>query len=294
MNPSAVPGQTGFIRPVEQFSISGADDSLDLHLGFDTIIIPLRSVMVPTVPGIGAVETGPGTLVFLPARTCAQIQFRGGYAAIVVRSDPTLRAQLEAETRPSKTCAGLPTRVIRNPQQINAIVQVMRRVVAAGDACMESSMVSIARLLLWEVILNWTSGSRAAPKKQGQLDPGRIRAIDAFVEANLDEPLTLAQLAKVAGISRYHFLRSFKETTGLSPLQYVITKRVERAHHMLLTSSETIAEIAYDTGFSSQSHLNRVFKKHFGTTPGAIKRTVKGAPCEITGGYLPSSQPCLL
>jgi len=88
-----------------------------------------------------------------------------------------------------------------------------------------------------------------------------------FIEAHLGEDFGLAELAANVGMSRYHFCRLFKQSTNLSPHQFVIRRRVERAQQLLKDHRLTMAEIATNLGFSDQSHFARVFRRLVGTTP---------------------------
>lgn len=262
---------------VEQFHASGTDERVALADDRDILILPLGSLRLEAFPGTPLTEMSAGSLLFIPAGTCRHVVFSGQFRAIVLRL--AIHVRRELRTDPKAPGPDLPphVRMVISPRQINAIVQLMRRITAAGDVCTRSCLLSIARLLLWEVVLDEQQQRNVRPVRRRRLDAGKIRALDHFVEANLEEPLSLAQLAQHAGMSRYYFLRCFKEATGLSPLQYIIAKRVERAREMLSGGSESIAEIAYAAGFSSQSHLNWAFKRHFGVTPGTFKREHRAA-----------------
>jgi AraC family transcriptional regulator len=98
------------------------------------------------------------------------------------------------------------------------------------------------------------------------------RAIN-YVEAHLAQPLRPYQLAKIARLSTAHFSRSFKATTGLTPNQFVINRRLHRAVELLSASDDSLIDIAAVCGFSDQSHFGRVFKRTFGLTPGAWRRS---------------------
>ena len=99
-----------------------------------------------------------------------------------------------------------------------------------------------------------------------------------WIEDNLDEGLTLNQLAKVAGLSAWHFLRVFKAKYHLSPHNYIKNRRLAKAKRMLSETNIPISHIAYDCGFSSQSHLTTTFKQHFGCTPGRYRQNVQREP----------------
>lgn len=88
-----------------------------------------------------------------------------------------------------------------------------------------------------------------------------------YINAHLELNLGVGELANVVQMSPYYFTRLFKQSTGLTPHQYVIRRRVERAKQLLLQGKLTIAQVAYTVGFAHQSHLNRHFKRWLGMTP---------------------------
>jgi len=98
------------------------------------------------------------------------------------------------------------------------------------------------------------------------------RAVD-FIEANLDQPIGLPDIADVAGLSPTHFARQFRSTVGRAPHQYVMERRVEHAERALAETATSIAEIASACGFSNQEHLTRLFKRARGTTPAAYRKS---------------------
>lgn len=92
------------------------------------------------------------------------------------------------------------------------------------------------------------------------------RTID-FIDSHADEPITLADLARTAGLSRMHFAAQFRKATGLRPHEYLLRQRVEKAKTMLRTTHLPIVEIALAVGFGSQAHFTGVFKRFAGETP---------------------------
>jgi AraC family transcriptional regulator len=98
----------------------------------------------------------------------------------------------------------------------------------------------------------------------------RIRRVQNFVEVHVGEALCLDDLADVAGLSRYHFSRVFREEVGQTPWTFVRHTRIRRATE-LLTEGRPPAEVAHETGFADQSHLTRVLRKIDGRTPGEIR-----------------------
>ncbi|MDQ6477889.1 AraC family transcriptional regulator [Dyadobacter sp. LHD-138] len=88
-----------------------------------------------------------------------------------------------------------------------------------------------------------------------------------YIATNLGEPLTVAQLAERTCQNADYFSRVFQDHTGLRPLPYIQTKRIERAQFLMLTTNLTLNEIAAETGFESLSYFSRIFKSITGQTP---------------------------
>ena len=101
------------------------------------------------------------------------------------------------------------------------------------------------------------------------------RAID-FIEANVDQPIGLPEMADATGLSPTHFARQFRSTVGQAPHQYVMQRRVEHAERALVETNTSIAEIAAACGFSNQEHLTRLFKRARGITPAAYRTSRRG------------------
>jgi AraC family transcriptional regulator len=112
-----------------------------------------------------------------------------------------------------------------------------------------------------------------AHAKLPALPGNKLVRVKDFVESSLDQDLTLEALAREAGYSRAHFLRMFRESTGTTPHQYVMERRIAHAEELLLTNELGVAEIAVACGFSSQAHLTLAFKKQTGVTPAEYRRT---------------------
>ena len=99
----------------------------------------------------------------------------------------------------------------------------------------------------------------------------QTRQVEDFVRTHLRETISLDDLANAAGLSRYHFARRFRQTTGTSPHEFVLQQRLAQARIMLQRTRSPLREIAALTGFSDQSHLTRVFKRRLGVTPGQFR-----------------------
>ncbi|CAZ98827.1 AraC family transcriptional regulator [Zobellia galactanivorans] len=98
-----------------------------------------------------------------------------------------------------------------------------------------------------------------------------------YIKEHLHEPLTVAQIAKHSNLSSDHFSRVFQQKFGIRPSKYIQTIRIERSETLLLTTNNTLAEIAEKTGMGTVSYLSRMFKAKNGITPGAFRKRRPGS-----------------
>ncbi len=101
--------------------------------------------------------------------------------------------------------------------------------------------------------------------------PPNIFIVIQHIEANLTCQMTLDDLAEIANSSKYHFCKTFKKYIGMSPLKYVVLKRIKRAELLLMYSDMNISEAAWESGFNDLSNFNKHFKKYTGKTPTSYK-----------------------
>jgi len=102
---------------------------------------------------------------------------------------------------------------------------------------------------------------------RGGLPRYRLRHVVDYIQANLSEDNSLQALADLAHVSLFHFCRSFKQSTGLSPHRYILQLRIQEAQRLLKKTTLAISDVANRLGFSDQSHFTMVFRRLVGTTP---------------------------
>lgn len=108
----------------------------------------------------------------------------------------------------------------------------------------------------------------------GGLTRNNAKRVLEYAEANLGRGLTLRELAEVAQLSTHHFVRMFKKTLGVTPHQYLLDRRVERAKDLFRSKRASLAEVALSSGFGSQSHFTSAFHRAVGATPAEFRRLV--------------------
>lgn len=103
--------------------------------------------------------------------------------------------------------------------------------------------------------------------RQNNAEPVFIVKAKQFISEHYSEPLSLEQVAKAVNTSSFYFCKMFKRITGLNFTEYVSRVRIERAKNLLLNPNLRISEIAFEVGFQSLTHFNRVFRKMVGLSP---------------------------
>lgn len=129
---------------------------------------------------------------------------------------------------------------------------------------------SLAVALASRIVSSFDWHGRAVLGEGQMLSTPQRRRLVEYVETHLDQPLTLADLAAVAGMSVSHLKTLFRRTFGMPVHQYVMRARVEHAKRLLIAGDMPMSEAALAAGFSHQSHMARCMRQILGVTPGAI------------------------
>ena len=120
-----------------------------------------------------------------------------------------------------------------------------------------------------------TCARRTRGGRNPKLRPAALQRTLRYIDENLDSKLTWHEIAASEGVEAFGFGRSFKLFTGMTPHQYVIRCRVQRAMKLLEGEKLSVSDIALEVGCSCQSHLTTLFRKHTGTTPAAFRRAAR-------------------
>ena len=115
----------------------------------------------------------------------------------------------------------------------------------------------------------------ASPRISGGLSPRTARRVRDFIDAHLEESVSIQALAEIAGLSMYHFARAFRRSEGMTPHDYLVQCRVRRVQELLASTDLPLSEIALAAGFSDQSHCARRFRERVGVTPSSYRWTLR-------------------
>ena len=105
----------------------------------------------------------------------------------------------------------------------------------------------------------------------GGLPVSRLKRVLEYIQANLDRDIHLDELAAASSLSTFHFAKLFKQSTGSTPHQYVLQRRLERVKELLRDPNISISDVSLQAGFADQSHLTNVFRRFVGITPSKFR-----------------------
>lgn len=137
------------------------------------------------------------------------------------------------------------------------------------------AMDHLAQWLLLQVVSRHSTVQKTAPSVTGQLSLRYRRLLQERIHQQLDQPLTLAEMAGWVNLSPYHFARLFRATFGCAPYQYVQEQRLIRARDLLRQPGHKITAIALTCGFNDSSQFSRAFKARFGVTPSGYRGSIE-------------------
>jgi AraC family transcriptional regulator len=130
---------------------------------------------------------------------------------------------------------------------------------------------SMATALSMHLMRRYASRDPGIKEYREGLPPYKLKQVIEYIRVNLDRDLTLTKLANLVEISPHYFASLFKQSTGLTPHQYVTKCRLEEAKILLRRSHLPIIEICHQLGWQNQSHFTRLFRQHFQITPKAYR-----------------------
>ncbi len=156
---------------------------------------------------------------------------------------------------------------------IQRLAQTLLREMDTGAHPAQALIVeSVSTALAAHLLRSYnTFGAVECEPKQplGKLELVRLTA---YIEDNLERSIGLEELAAVVKVSRFHFSRLFKRSTGTTAITYVEQRRISRAKTLITETDLPLSEIALLTGFADQSHFTRRFHRYAGCTPGVFAR----------------------
>jgi AraC family transcriptional regulator len=131
---------------------------------------------------------------------------------------------------------------------------------------------SIEQALAIALVDGYAVRDRVVRTYQGGLGAARLRRVKDFIHAQLEDELTLNDMAQSVGLSTSHFSEMFRKSTGETPHQFVLRSRTERAKEILRKGELRVLDVAVACGFKTQQHFARVFRQLWGASPTEYRR----------------------
>jgi AraC family transcriptional regulator len=158
--------------------------------------------------------------------------------------------------------------------QISYISYALRAALEDNNPASQLYAESLATALAVHLLHNYSAAAQPVRDYTSGLPTHKLRRVREYINEHLEDDLSLSDLASVSVMSPHHFARQFKQATGLSPHQYVTSRRIEQAKVLLAKTDLSITEIALRVGCASQSHLSKLFRQITGTSPKAYRRAL--------------------
>ena len=215
---------------------------------------------------------GQGDICITPAKTPLFARWESDDNYLRIRLKTQFIKTLARETI-KQDCDRLelmPAFRMRHPQ-IEAIAMMLFTELQQEQSGSRLYLDSLTNALAVNLLRHHTITKPQVPIYEGGLPKRQLQQILDYIDAHLDQDIKLANLARLLDMSQFHFSRLFKQSIGMSPYQYLIQQRVERAKQLLNQTDHVIADIALDCGFNSHSHLSKQFRQLTGMTPKAYR-----------------------
>jgi AraC family transcriptional regulator len=220
----------------------------------------------------------PGaSLLINPNQVTSLALDRKGNELLMARISPELLVETAARLRLYRTGANLIFRASGSPltddARMRALLESIAAEMEAGDAGWREVVRSLVHQLsihLLRAHVNVQRSDEFELSRVGIVDRRLRRAIE-FMHDNCGRELSLAEIARAAFLSEFHFARLFKKITGVTPHTYLGVLRVEKARRLLAETDLPIAEIGAQVGYAGQSHFTKVFREAAGLTPKAFR-----------------------
>ncbi|WP_341736034.1 AraC family transcriptional regulator [Microcoleus sp. CAWBG640] len=212
--------------------------------------------------------TLPGFFTFVPAFRQPEWFWESAVEILDIYLPATVLEQIAMQS-----CVSAPQTIelidrfaIRDPL-LEQLALTLSAEVERGDNRDRLYFESVQTLLAVHLLRHHCTVKITNYPKLGKLSPSKLQQIIDYIQDDLDRDIGLADLAEVVQMSSHHFGKIFKQSTGVSPHQYVLQCRIDRAKKLLSNPQLTLADISQTVGFCDQSHFTNVFRRYTSVTP---------------------------
>jgi AraC family transcriptional regulator len=210
---------------------------------------------------------GAGDIAIIPAGVTHACSWNTPAQFMVLAIEPTLLKQVGQDWVNPDQIELLPRFMSESDPFIQGILSTLRGEAEAGGMGSYLLVDSLKTALAVHLLRSYCATRPHLSSYSKGLSQVTLTLVKEYINNRLHQALNLDEIAAIARISPYYFLRLFKQSMGITPHQYILQCRLNQAKHLLQHSDLSITEIAIRTGFCDQSHLTRYFKRIIGVTP---------------------------
>ena len=252
--------------------------ALDMHALFIVLQGELQGeYVIDDADRANTVSLQPGTIVFLKSQTVSTWSLPEDDLFFLICYIPPVQVYKTASEH------GMTSRRLRmkdvfigEDSVLRHLAESVKHVLTEDNSGLHATFITpTARAIILRLYLKHNITSHPLDTATSMLSADLRRQLQEYVQAHLDGAITVKDLAEAVDMSPSHLSRLFREVTPLTPYQYVLLERINKAQTLLSETDASIVEIALQTGFSNQSHLTRRFRIVTGTTPAAYRRAMK-------------------
>lgn len=215
---------------------------------------------------------GKGDMVLTPAQSRFFARWETDDHLLQIRlSDQFFRTVATESLNTDPDRISLITEFRTRNTQVEAIAMMLLAELKQNQNASQLYIDSLANIFTVNLLRQHATKKPQIKTYEGGLPPYQLNQILDYIDSSLEQDIKLADLAQILDMSQFHFGRLFKQSIGLSPYQYLIQQRVERAKKLLKNTDYLITDIALECGFNSHSHLTNKFRKLTGMTPKAFR-----------------------
>ena len=210
----------------------------------------------------------PGLFNFIPAYREVEALWQAEVELLSIYLPPTIleRTAIESGDRVPRNLELIDRLAIRDPL-LEQLAYAFKSELEQGNTSDRLYLESLQTMLSAHLLRHHCSAQVVAAELTGGLPKSKLRQVISYIQDNLERDISLAELASVAHVSSHHFGKLFKQSMGVTPHQYVMMSRIERAKELLTNKKLSLAEVSLISGFCHQSHFTNVFRRYTTFTP---------------------------
>jgi AraC family transcriptional regulator len=226
-----------------------------------------------------------GSTAYVPNGCTHAVEYPGTMGCLSLLTLPDHLISEVATELGYPSFSGVERPAVRADSLVLAIAEQISAELGEGNPHGRIYGETMARALAAHIVRNYGAASLVRSHRKASTPSLLESRLCEYITAHIDKPIGLADLGAQVGLSPFQLCRAFRAANGVSPHQYILEVRVERAAALLRDDGLSIAEIAAMTGFSDQSALGRHFKKRHGVSPAAWRLQCRQAKIFAVGTF---------